>query len=86
MISLSDRVENMVGKGGNAGFQHFPLFPQCFQREIIITPLFQEINKSIKLEGHDGPVSLHWLLRGISSCQTLQYLGIRLKYKIPNKD
>ena len=25
-------VENIVGKGENAGFQHFPLFPQCFQK------------------------------------------------------
>ena len=32
MISLSDRVENIVGKGENAGFKHFLLFPQCFQK------------------------------------------------------
>ena len=25
------RVENIVGKGENAGYQHFLLFPQCFQ-------------------------------------------------------
>ena len=30
MISLSDRIENIVGKGENAGYQHFLLFPQCF--------------------------------------------------------
>ena len=24
-------VENIVGKGENAGYQHFLLFPQCFQ-------------------------------------------------------
>ena len=36
MISLFDRVENIkktknnVGKGENAGNQHFLLFPQCF--------------------------------------------------------
>ena len=23
-------VENIVGKGENAGYQHFLLFPQCF--------------------------------------------------------
>ena len=28
---LLERVENIVGKGENAGDQHFPLFPQCFQ-------------------------------------------------------
>ena len=32
MICVSDRVENIVGKGENAGYQHFLLFPQCFQR------------------------------------------------------
>ena len=26
------RVENIVGKGENAGYQHFLLCPQCFQR------------------------------------------------------
>ena len=29
-ISLFDRVENTVGKGENAGKQHFLLFSQCF--------------------------------------------------------
>ena len=29
-IPLFDRVENGVGKGENAGYQHFLLFPQCF--------------------------------------------------------
>ena len=27
-----DRVENIVGKGENAAYQHFLLFPQCFQK------------------------------------------------------
>ena len=26
------RVENIVGKGENADYQHFLLFPQCFQK------------------------------------------------------
>ena len=26
------RAENIVGKGENAGYQHFLLFPQCFQK------------------------------------------------------
>ena len=26
------KVENIVGKGENAGYQHFLLFPQCFQK------------------------------------------------------
>ena len=32
MIFVLDRVENIVGKGENANFQHFLLFSQCFQK------------------------------------------------------
>ena len=32
MVSLSDRVENIAGKGENAGYQHFLLFPQFFRK------------------------------------------------------
>ena len=39
-----------------------------------------------KQEGHDGPVSLHWLIPEIHSYQTLHYLGIGLKHKTPYKD
>ena len=31
MISVFDRIENIVGKGENTSYQHFLLFPQCFQ-------------------------------------------------------
>ena len=32
MNSLLEREENTVGKGENAGYQQFLLFPQCFQK------------------------------------------------------
>ena len=32
MISLFNRVGNIVGREENAGYQHFLLFPQCFQK------------------------------------------------------
>ena len=32
MIYVFDRVENIAGKGENAAYQHFLLFPQCFQK------------------------------------------------------
>ena len=32
IISFLDKVENLVGNGENAGYQHFLLFPQCFQK------------------------------------------------------
>ena len=31
-----EMVENIVGKGENAGYQHFLLFPQCFQKASIL--------------------------------------------------
>ena len=30
------RIENIVGKEENAGYQHFLLFPQCFQKGFFI--------------------------------------------------
>ena len=32
MIFVFNRVGNIVGKGENAGYQHFLLFTQCFQK------------------------------------------------------
>ena len=29
---FSGWLENTVGKGENAGYQHFLIFPQCFQK------------------------------------------------------
>ena len=34
MIPRSDNVEKIVGKGENAGYQHFLLFPQCFLKAV----------------------------------------------------
>ena len=32
LISVFDRIANIVRKGENADHQHFLLFPQCFQK------------------------------------------------------
>ena len=32
IVSVFDRIENIVGKGENTGNQHFLLFQQCFQK------------------------------------------------------
>ena len=37
------RVENIVGKGANAGYQHFLLFPPCFQKSFYLLSLKVEI-------------------------------------------
>ena len=34
MDFVFDMLENTVGKGENAGNQHFLLFPQCFQKAL----------------------------------------------------
>ena len=47
---------------------------------------YTDMKKFLKQEGHDGPVSLHLLIREIHSYQTLHYLGIGLKHKTPYKD
>ena len=33
VIYVFHRVENIVGKAENAGYQHFLLYPQCFQND-----------------------------------------------------
>ena len=37
------RIENIVGKGENAGDQHFLLIPQCFQRPLPEGPFKSEL-------------------------------------------
>ena len=38
-IQLSARVENIVGKGEIVRYEHFLLFPQCFQKQSVIDVL-----------------------------------------------
>ena len=33
MKFLMETIENIEGKGENAGYQHFHLFPQCFRKD-----------------------------------------------------
>ena len=35
IISIFESVENIVGKGENAGYQHFLLFQQCFEKKLL---------------------------------------------------
>ena len=63
MRSIFDRIENMVEKGENAGYQHFLLFPQCFQNTVLslITTMFSKFQGfySLGLCGK-GFFQLHW--------------------------
>ena len=42
-----DRVENIAGKGENAGYQHFLHFPQCFQEACFTGSLKDGIVKEL---------------------------------------
>ena len=36
IISVTNRLEIIVEKAENAGYQHFFLFPQCFQKAFFL--------------------------------------------------
>ena len=42
-IFVLDKMENIMGKEENAGYQHILLFPQCFQKAISLELLKVEI-------------------------------------------
>ena len=52
IISFFDRVENIVVKGENAGYQHFLLFPQCFEKASI-----QDMSK--------GVIAWEWVYKSV---------------------
>ena len=63
MISVSSCVEDIVEKGKNAGYQHFLLLPQCFQKvspiESLKIGIVRSRVKRIGVKGHatrDSPV------------------------------
>ena len=39
ILTTFDRVENTVGKRENAGYQHFLLSPQCFQKASVLSQI-----------------------------------------------
>ena len=52
MISVFDREENIVGKGENAGYQHFLLFPQCFQKDSLGSLKLRIVSKELDVSGY----------------------------------
>ena len=48
MQTFFHRVENIVGKGENAGYQHFLLSPQCFQKAFSFVAAFQIVFVKVK--------------------------------------
>ena len=43
MISICNGVVNILVKGENAGYQHFPFFPQFFQKSYLLRSLKLEV-------------------------------------------
>ena len=68
-ISVSDMEENIVGKAKNAIYQHFPLFPQCFQKAFSSGSwkpgIFQDRDKGLSevlnRMGFHGSIIMWWL-------------------------
>ena len=63
MISLFDSLENIVEKGENAGYKHFLLFPQCFQKlsvsgSLKIRIVWYRVNS---FPSKTGGKSCHWM-------------------------
>ena len=52
-IFVFDKVEKIVGKGENAGYQHFRLFPQFFSKASLLRSLKVEV-VWLRVEGRGG--------------------------------
>ena len=61
--------ENIVGKGENAGYQHFLLFPQCFQR-----PSF---SRSLKVGIVWERVKSHLVTAGVAPVYALTFVALQ---------
>ena len=58
-IQLSDRVENIVGKGEIARYEQFLLLPQCFQKlSIVDVSKWVSMEYRVKAIADDNIVSL----------------------------
>ena len=58
-----EMLENIVGKGENAGYQHFLLFPQCFSEGFLPRVVIVRGLTSCFSEGYSDWLSLQ--VRGI---------------------
>ena len=58
IISVFDRVENIVGKGENVGYQHFLLFQQCFEKASV-----PDMSKGVMWEWLNPFPNKPWILR-----------------------
>ena len=67
-IFLIDRVENTVGKGENAGYQHFLLLPQCFPKHPFLGSLKLGLcGKELKIDFNETPFHQNIFQQGSES-------------------
>ena len=59
MICITDWVENIVGSGENAGYQHFLHFQQCFQKASLPASLKVRIMCLTILQKQSCKISKH---------------------------
>ena len=69
MISVFDRVENIVGKRENAGYQHFLIFPQCFQMAFFL--LFLKFGIVVVKSSADSDIYAEYTIRHIHRTATM---------------
>ena len=69
MICVTDWAENIVGKGENAGYQHFLLFPQCFQKASF--PESSKVGIYSVVKSYD---SFHPFYKNCKNCSLFIYL------------
>ena len=70
IISVFDTVENNVGKGENAGYQHFLLFPQCFDKAsvpdtskgVIVWEWIKGLEVHYQLQVENAAIIMYFLL------------------------
>ena len=62
-------MENILGKGENAGNQHFLLFPKCFQKP----PFARSLNIGIQCGNEE---SSHIFLVEIVICEFFQFVRV----------
>ena len=87
MTSPSDRVENIVGKGENAGYQHFLLFPQCFQKPSLSGKELNENQPELLLKvmnttSHNAPFQELLLVFAIGKLMKINKSGEKKKTQI----
>ena len=86
MNFVLDRVENIVGKEENAGYQHFLLFPQCFQKpffsgSVKVGIVWERVNKL-----HFSASGSVMMARTKDNCQDLVAIKIMDLTNQPKKE